>query len=253
MTHMFPGLKADDLSDNEDRGVERLRVTAHSGAHIQSTLPGVTPRSWTAESRARPHPLGLCARTPAAARLVGTQIASLEPSTRLLHCNIIFRAEQRPVIHPAEQIREERILSWSARTGFSTQKSPDLGKCAMCADAAARFKNEDFREDRLDRSRQDETSDLRVAGCPCHSGDRAEMDVIGQTAVASPLLQYKRDTVVNGTYAPAFTVQPDHEGFRPRPPRARERGADRNRRQDRERGIGRLAFERRPPRSALGG
>ena len=33
------------------------------------------------------------------------------------------------------------------------------------------------------------------------------MDVIGQSAVASPLLQYKRDTVVNGAYAPAFTVQ----------------------------------------------
>ena len=33
------------------------------------------------------------------------------------------------------------------------------------------------------------------------------MDVIGQSAVASPLLQYKRDTVVSGTYAPAFTVQ----------------------------------------------
>ncbi len=33
------------------------------------------------------------------------------------------------------------------------------------------------------------------------------MDVIGHSAVASPLLQYKRDTVVNGTYAPAFTVQ----------------------------------------------
>ena len=33
----------------------------------------------------------------------------------------------------------------------------------------------------------------------------------------------------------------------PRPPRARERGADRNRRQDRERSVVRLAFERRPP------
>ena len=32
------------------------------------------------------------------------------------------------------------------------------------------------------------------------------MDVIGQSAVASPLLQYKRDLVVNDTYAPAFTV-----------------------------------------------
>ena len=38
-------------------------------------------------------------------------------------------------------------------------------------------------------------------------GEAAMMDVIGQSAVASPLLQYKRDTVVNGTYAPAFTVQ----------------------------------------------
>lgn len=33
------------------------------------------------------------------------------------------------------------------------------------------------------------------------------MDVIGQSAVASPLLQYKRDAVVNGAYAPAFTVR----------------------------------------------
>jgi 3-hydroxyisobutyrate dehydrogenase-like beta-hydroxyacid dehydrogenase len=33
------------------------------------------------------------------------------------------------------------------------------------------------------------------------------MDVIGQSAVASPLLQYKRDTVVKEAYAPAFTVQ----------------------------------------------
>jgi 3-hydroxyisobutyrate dehydrogenase-like beta-hydroxyacid dehydrogenase len=32
------------------------------------------------------------------------------------------------------------------------------------------------------------------------------MDVIGQSAVASPLLQYKRDLVVNGAYAPTFTV-----------------------------------------------
>ena len=32
------------------------------------------------------------------------------------------------------------------------------------------------------------------------------MDVICQSAVASPLFQYKRDTVVNGTYEPAFTV-----------------------------------------------
>ena len=33
------------------------------------------------------------------------------------------------------------------------------------------------------------------------------MDVIGESAVASPLLKYKRDTVVNGAYPPAFTVQ----------------------------------------------
>jgi 3-hydroxyisobutyrate dehydrogenase-like beta-hydroxyacid dehydrogenase len=38
-------------------------------------------------------------------------------------------------------------------------------------------------------------------------GEAAMMDVIGRSAVASPLLQYKRDTMVNGTYAPAFTVQ----------------------------------------------
>lgn len=38
-------------------------------------------------------------------------------------------------------------------------------------------------------------------------GEAAMMNVIGQSAVASPLLQYKRDTVVNGNYAPAFTVK----------------------------------------------
>jgi 3-hydroxyisobutyrate dehydrogenase-like beta-hydroxyacid dehydrogenase len=38
-------------------------------------------------------------------------------------------------------------------------------------------------------------------------GEAAMMDVIGQSAVASPLLQYKRDTVANGNYAPAFTVK----------------------------------------------
>ena len=38
-------------------------------------------------------------------------------------------------------------------------------------------------------------------------GAAVMMDVIGQSTVASPLLQYKRDTVVNGTYAPAFTVR----------------------------------------------
>ena len=32
------------------------------------------------------------------------------------------------------------------------------------------------------------------------------MDVINQSAVTSPLLQYKRDTVENGNYTLAFTV-----------------------------------------------
>ncbi len=35
----------------------------------------------------------------------------------------------------------------------------------------------------------------------------AMMDVISQSAVSSPLLQYKRDTVLNEAYAPAFTVK----------------------------------------------
>jgi hypothetical protein len=39
------------------------------------------------------------------------------------------------------------------------------------------------------------------------------MDVICQSAVASPLLQYKRDTVVNGAYDPAFAVA-NHERSR---------------------------------------
>ena len=38
-------------------------------------------------------------------------------------------------------------------------------------------------------------------------GAAVMMDVIGQSAVASPLLQYKRDTVVNGAYSPAFTIR----------------------------------------------
>lgn len=38
-------------------------------------------------------------------------------------------------------------------------------------------------------------------------GNAEMMEVICQSAVASPLLQYKRDTVVNGAYAPAFTVK----------------------------------------------
>ena len=33
------------------------------------------------------------------------------------------------------------------------------------------------------------------------------LDVIGQSAVASPLIGYKRDMVVTGNYAPAFTVE----------------------------------------------
>ena len=33
------------------------------------------------------------------------------------------------------------------------------------------------------------------------------LDVIGQSAVASPLIGYKRDMVVSGNYAPAFTVE----------------------------------------------
>ncbi len=33
------------------------------------------------------------------------------------------------------------------------------------------------------------------------------LDVIGQSAVASPLIGYKRDMVVSGDYAPAFTVE----------------------------------------------
>jgi 3-hydroxyisobutyrate dehydrogenase-like beta-hydroxyacid dehydrogenase len=38
-------------------------------------------------------------------------------------------------------------------------------------------------------------------------GNAEMMDVICQSAVASPLLQYKRDMVVNSAYAPAFTVK----------------------------------------------
>ncbi len=38
-------------------------------------------------------------------------------------------------------------------------------------------------------------------------GVGAMMDVIGESAVASPLIRYKRDTVERGSYAPAFTVQ----------------------------------------------
>ncbi len=44
-------------------------------------------------------------------------------------------------------------------------------------------------------------------GCKGGLGAAAMMDVIGQSAVASPLLQYKRDTVAKGTYEPASTVQ----------------------------------------------
>jgi 3-hydroxyisobutyrate dehydrogenase-like beta-hydroxyacid dehydrogenase len=38
-------------------------------------------------------------------------------------------------------------------------------------------------------------------------GNAEMMDVICQSAVASPLLQYKRDTVVNSAYDPAFAVK----------------------------------------------
>ncbi len=38
-------------------------------------------------------------------------------------------------------------------------------------------------------------------------GNAEMMDVICQSAVASPLLQYKRDTVVSGVYDPAFAVK----------------------------------------------
>jgi 3-hydroxyisobutyrate dehydrogenase-like beta-hydroxyacid dehydrogenase len=38
-------------------------------------------------------------------------------------------------------------------------------------------------------------------------GNSEMMDVICQSAVASPLLQYKRDTIVNGAYDPAFAVK----------------------------------------------
>jgi 3-hydroxyisobutyrate dehydrogenase-like beta-hydroxyacid dehydrogenase len=37
-------------------------------------------------------------------------------------------------------------------------------------------------------------------------GNAAMMDVICESAVGSPLLQYKRDMVVDGSYAPAFAV-----------------------------------------------
>jgi 3-hydroxyisobutyrate dehydrogenase-like beta-hydroxyacid dehydrogenase len=37
-------------------------------------------------------------------------------------------------------------------------------------------------------------------------GNAAKMDVICESAVAFPLLQYKRDMVVDGSYAPTFAV-----------------------------------------------
>lgn len=49
MMRMFPGLKKEDLPDGEGWGVERLRVTAHNGTHIDapwhyaSTMDGGRP------------------------------------------------------------------------------------------------------------------------------------------------------------------------------------------------------------------
>ncbi|MBV8443823.1 MAG: cyclase family protein [Hyphomicrobiales bacterium] len=49
MTRMFPGLKTDDLPDGEGWGLERLRITAHNGTHIDapwhyaSTMDGGKP------------------------------------------------------------------------------------------------------------------------------------------------------------------------------------------------------------------
>ena len=40
MLRMFPGLKADDLPDGEAWGVERLRITAHNGTHIDAPWHG---------------------------------------------------------------------------------------------------------------------------------------------------------------------------------------------------------------------
>lgn len=44
-------------------------------------------------------------------------------------------------------------------------------------------------------------------------GNAAMMDVICESAVASPLLQYKRDMVVDGSYAPAFAVNQIMKGL----------------------------------------
>ena len=61
------GAKRPQALRPEDWCVERRRFTAHSDT--DTNLPGVTPRSWTAEGFTGSLPLGLGARTPAALRL----------------------------------------------------------------------------------------------------------------------------------------------------------------------------------------
>jgi hypothetical protein len=60
MTHIFPGLEADGLSDNEEGGAECRRVTPHSGAHIQSTLLGLTVDSSGPECAKSGHSGTIC-------------------------------------------------------------------------------------------------------------------------------------------------------------------------------------------------